>query len=107
VLRELSGWDGVVSSALLEVEALRACARYDNERVERARVGLQGVSLVPLDGAVLRLAANLPPPGLRSLDALHLATALSLEADLGVMVVYDRRLADAASGAGVAVAAPT
>jgi len=55
---------------------------------------------------VLETAATLEPPGLRTLDAIHLASALSLGTDLGAMVVYDERLATAAESNGVAVVAP-
>jgi predicted nucleic acid-binding protein len=106
-LREqLDAWDGLVSSALLRVEALRACARYGPERTARATAGLGAVTLIPLDDRVLGGAAALEPPALRSLDAIHLATALSLGDDLGAMFVYDERLAEAAREVGVCVAAP-
>jgi predicted nucleic acid-binding protein len=51
-------------------------------------------------------AVFIEPPSIPSLDAIHLATALSLEPDLSGMVVYDRRLADAARNAGLTVFAP-
>jgi uncharacterized protein len=88
------------------VEVLRATARYGPEEVARAAAALNGVVLVPLDDAVLYVAARLEPPTLRSLDAIHLATALSLGPDLGAMFVYDERLAAAARDAGLRVEAP-
>jgi predicted nucleic acid-binding protein len=107
-LREqLDAWDGLVSSALLQVEAFRACARYGLGPSARAAAGLGAVTLIPLDDRVLDAAAVLEPPTLRSLDAIHLATALSLEDDLGAMFVYDERLAQAARAAGLRVEAPT
>jgi predicted nucleic acid-binding protein len=105
--RRLAGWDGITSSALLRVEAVRACRRYGHEEVGRARAGLAGVTLVPLDDAVLRAAASLEPAELRGLDAIHLATALSLGTDLGVMYVYDERLRTAALAAGLKAEAPS
>jgi uncharacterized protein len=106
-LREqLDGWGGLVSSALLRVEALRACARYGPGRTARAAAGLGAVTLIPLDDRVLDGAATLEPPTLRSVDAIHLATALSLGDDLGAMFVYDERLAEAARAVGVCVEAP-
>ena len=104
---ELARWAGAVSSALIRVEATRACARYGAKYVSRAELALARLAIVPVDDAVLRLAAELDPPALRSLDAIHLATALSLGADLGVLVTYDLRLQAAARDAGVNVAAPT
>lgn len=105
--RELERWPARISSALLRVEAERACARYgDGGWVERARVGASSLALLPLDDAVLRAAARLTPPGLRTLDAIHLATALSTGRRLGVLFSYDDRLCEAAQAAGVAVARP-
>lgn len=95
-----------MSSALLGVEAVRACARYGAAYAAQARAGLDGLALLPLDDAVLERAADLDPPDVRSLGAVHLATALSLGEDLGVMVVYDGRLHEAAVAHGLAVRRP-
>jgi predicted nucleic acid-binding protein len=103
---QLAGFEGRVSSALLTVEAVRACSRYGTDEVRRARAGLQGLALVAVDDRILEQAASLEPPELRSLDAIHLATALSLGADLGVMFVYDERLRTAAIAAGLRAEAP-
>ncbi|MBK5219635.1 MAG: type II toxin-antitoxin system VapC family toxin [Thermoleophilia bacterium] len=105
-LAELVEWDGYVSSALLAVEAIRACARYGPEFATQARSWLDGLALLPLDDAVLDVATSLGPAGLRSLDALHLATALSVRDEIGVLITYDRRLADTAEALGLRVAAP-
>jgi predicted nucleic acid-binding protein len=58
---------------LLAVEAIRACARYGDRYERDARRFLESVAMVPLDDDVLDQAVALPPAGLRSLDALHLA----------------------------------
>jgi predicted nucleic acid-binding protein len=103
---ELQQWDGAVSSALLAVEAVRACARYGPAYAEQARMGLPTVALLPLDDDVLAAAAALEPSSLRSLDALHLATALSVREDVGAVLAYDGRLLEAAASAGLATASP-
>lgn len=102
----LSGFDAAVSSALLRVEATRACSRYGPTFVETATAGLASVALLPLDDLVLAAAATLDPPSLRSLDALHLASALSLGSDLGAIFTYDARMVDAARHYGVTVLSP-
>lgn len=107
LLAELAEWDGYVSSALLGVEAIRACGRYEGEYAAEARTFLEGVSLLPLDDAVLSEAASIDPSELRSLDALHLATALSVRDEIGVFVTYDERLGEAAASHGLAVAKPS
>jgi predicted nucleic acid-binding protein len=106
MLAELAKWEGYVSSALLGVEAIRACGRYGGGYAADARRFLEGVALIPLGDSVLDHAASLDPTGLRSLDALHLATALSIHADVGAFVTYDRDLADAATEQGLAVLSP-
>lgn len=103
---ELAEWDGYVSSALLGVEAIRACARYGDEYAQDARAWLEGVALLPLDDVVLDAATSLSPAGLPSLDALHLATALGVREEIGVFVTYDERLRAAAEDHGLSVVQP-
>jgi predicted nucleic acid-binding protein len=55
------------------------------------------------DEAIIELAASRADPGLRALDATHVASALSLGDDLGAMVTFDRRQRAAAAAAGLAV----
>jgi uncharacterized protein len=106
LLGELAKWDGYVSSALLGVEAIRACGRYGEEYAVVARAFLGDLALLPIDDGVLDAATTLKPAGLRNLDALHLATALSVREEIGVLVTYDRRLAQAAQDSDLPVATP-
>lgn len=103
---EMSAWDGYVSSALLGVEAVRACSRHTGGYAENARAWLWDVALLPLGDALLDAATSLEPPPLRSLDAIHLATALSVRDELGAFFTYDERLAEAAERHGLPVASP-
>ena len=75
-------------------------------RVERAEEVLRSVALIDVDGAAVWRAGELEPRELRSLDAIHLATAIDLAADLEGLVTYDMRLAAAARTAGLAVLTP-
>lgn len=95
----------VISSALAWAEVIRAVRRARG-RLDRARQVLRGIALVPIDDAILRGAADLSPAGLRTLDAIHVATALTLAEDVTTLVTYDRRLAEAATDAGITVSAP-
>ncbi len=106
LLAELAEWDGYVSSALLGVEAIRACERYGVGYAEDARTFIVDLALLPLDDAVLEAAASLTPTRMRSLDALHLATALSIKDDIGAFFTYDERLAEAATCHGLSVVQP-
>lgn len=73
---------------------------------QHARDVLARIHLLRLDDAMRAAATVIEPPTLRTLDSLHLATALSLGAELAGLVVYDRRLAGAARRAGLTVWAP-
>lgn len=96
-----------VSSDLSTIELLRTCQRIDESLVDDARRLLNGVDLVPIDHAIVEQAAILTPLELRSLDAIHLASAVSLIEDLTEFVAYDLRLCSAAAQAGLPVVSPT
>jgi len=70
------------------------------------RAALARLYLAPLTVPLLDTAGRLDPPLLRTLDAVHLATALSLTARLGTVVTYDRRMTEAAQHLGLPVASP-
>jgi predicted nucleic acid-binding protein len=95
----------LVSSEILEVEALRATRRGGGE-IATARIQLAAVRLLPLSGAIRARACVLDPPAVRSLDAIHLATALSLGARLSGLYTYDERMLLAAREAGLDAHAP-
>lgn len=103
---EMAEWGGYVSSALLGLEAIRACARHSEAHARDARDWLIDVSLLPIDERLLHLATSLQPAGLRSLDAIHLATAISVRDDIGAFFTYDDRLAAGAKNHGLNVLAP-
>lgn len=94
------------SSDLLYVEALRAARRHSIDALREARRRLDVLTLVRLTPDVCERAADLDPAILRSLDALHLATALTIADELQGLATYDDRLADAAALHGVATVAP-
>ena len=95
-----------VSSQLLRIELLRAVARAAPDRTERAREVLNGFALLRIDDQIVEAAASLHPPILRTLDAIHLATAQTLREHVTGFVAYDRRVAEAATGLGLNVVAP-
>lgn len=94
------------ASALVRTELRRAVLRAAPEHLEAVSRVLAGLALVPLDDALLDLAGTLVPVGLRSLDALHVASALRL-APLTAVVTYDTRMQEAARSAGLRVVAPS
>lgn len=95
-----------ISCGLARTEVPRA-VRHLGSRVEnRAQRLLRRVDLIRLDDALLDAAAGLDPRILRSLDAIHLAAAQLVSADLDAIVTYDRRMTEAAKSLGFVVEAP-
>jgi predicted nucleic acid-binding protein len=98
------GW---ISSVVLEVESFRALARHSPDAITRLHPVLDLINLVDLDPGIRMLALTVTPSTIRSLDAIHLATALRIREQLTSFVTYDKRLADAATIAGLTVDMPT
>ncbi|MGH3852090.1 MAG: type II toxin-antitoxin system VapC family toxin [Pseudonocardiaceae bacterium] len=95
--------DDLLSSMLLETELRRLAVRVELPQAAVTQL-LERFDLVESDRTLYREAGLLPGRHLRGLDALHLAAALRVGAD--VMVTYDHRQADAANTAGLPVLAP-
>lgn len=95
----------LVASELLEVEVMRATQRGGGD-LALARAQLEGVRLLPLSAGIRGRASELTPISIRSLDAIHIATALELGERLDGMYTYDERMAAAARDAGLEVRAP-
>lgn len=98
-----TGW---VSSVLAEIETYRALARHAPAALPRLPAILDQIDLVDLTPSIRARARSVRPVTVRSLDAIHLATALHLRDQLIAFVAYDSRLADAAQAARLPVAAP-
>ncbi len=101
----LEGVARVVASEILEVEVLRASRRVGGD-TRAARAQLAAVRLMPLTDEIRKLAGELEPPSIRSLDAIHVASALNLRERLNGIFTYDERMAAAAHDAGLDVYAP-
>ena len=95
-----------VSCALARVEVVRSVMPHGPGAAARARQVLEATSLLALDDALLDAAGALEAPGLRSLDAIHLAAARAVQ-PLRALVTYDRRLAEAAASLGLEPVAPS
>jgi len=95
-----------VSSDLARVEVPRAVLRRQPAALPQAQQVIARLLKLRMSRAVLSEAAALHPAQLRSLDAIHIASALRLGARLTSMVCYDERLGEAARTAGLAVDAP-
>jgi predicted nucleic acid-binding protein len=95
-----------VSSALLRAESLRAVRHLGPDALATVREGLRRVDLIGIDDRILDAAGTLEPQVLRTLDAIHLATAMAVGDDLEAIVTYDERMIDAARLMGLSTASP-
>ena len=96
----------LVSSALIRTEARRALLRNDPAALPHLPAVLAVIAEVPVTDAILDRAAHLTDPALRTLDAIHLASAEAIP-DITAMLAYDKRLTEAARAMGLAVASPS
>lgn len=95
------------TSRVSVVEVHRAMTRAGEDPELEGMVAVwDRVVFIELDASVADAAARIGPPTLRSLDVVHVASALALADDLESFVTYDSRLADAAREAGLTVVAP-
>jgi predicted nucleic acid-binding protein len=109
---EVARWGRFVTSEIAAIELLRAVARARAEGragVADGRMVLEflaALSIVPMTEEVRAVAAALEPVQLRTLDAIHLASADTLGDDLAGVLTYDRRMAGAARAMDIDVIAP-
>jgi len=96
----------LVSSALARTEVLRALLLEGEEGVARGRAVLGRIELIRVNDRLLTAAGLLQTPDVRSLDAIHLATAQELGSDLSQVISYDERMVEAAKGLGLKTASP-
>lgn len=93
----LADWPVQVASELIRVEAICTARRLGGEdALQRASAALERINLIPLSPEIIELATDAHNPPLRAMDAIHLATALTMREDLGAMFVYDTDLHAAA-----------
>ena len=97
----------IVSSDLLRTELLRTIRRHVPAQLSQGRALLESITLIALSRNVYESAAMLGPPVLRSLDALHLASAVDVGGDeLTAIITYDLRMIEAARAMSIAVVSP-
>jgi predicted nucleic acid-binding protein len=97
----------MVSSELAKVEVVRASRRLDTAVVAAARALVSQLDLIPLSGGLIEEATDVGESLLRTLDAIHLASALSIRNELTAFVAYDSRLLTAAEAAGIEATSPS
>lgn len=93
----LADWPVQVASELIRVEAICTARRLGDEDVlARANEAVERINLIPISSEIIELATGAHTPPLRAMDAIHLATALTMRKDLGAFFAYDSDLSAAA-----------
>ncbi len=93
----LGDWPVQVASELIRVEATCTARRLGGEDVlRRANEAIERINLIPISPEIIGLATGAHTPPLRAMDAIHLATALTMREDLGAFFAYDSDLSTAA-----------
>jgi predicted nucleic acid-binding protein len=94
-----------VSSLLAAVELTRVARRLGPHAVPLAQRVLAGLDLLAMD-PIAQAAMQIGSNALRSLDAIHLATAASITAELGVLITYDHRMLGDGQSIGLPMLSP-
>jgi predicted nucleic acid-binding protein len=103
----LRDWPVQVASELIRVEAICTARRLGDEDVlKRANEALERINLIPISPEIIELATAAHTPPLQAMDAIHLATALTMREDLGAIFVYDNDLHAAAQAHNLNPLAP-
>jgi len=97
----------IKSSVLTRVEVIRVLYKIAPEKIDRAQIILARIDLTPLNPAILSMAENFAPAiTLKSLDALHVATAIFLDKSVEGVITYDKAIIKNAKELGIKVASP-
>ena len=97
----------IKSSVLTRVEIIRVLHKIAPEKIDRAQIILAGIDLTPLNPAILSMAENFAPSiTLKSLDALHIATAIFLDKSVEGVITYDKAMIKNAKELRIKVASP-
>jgi predicted nucleic acid-binding protein len=103
----LTDWPVQVASELIRVEAICTARRLGGQDVlQRASDALERINLIPISPEIIELATAAHTPPLQAMDAIHLATALTMREDLGAIFVYDNDLHAAAQAHNLNPLAP-
>lgn len=106
LIATLGRWVGQTTSVVGRIELLRAAGRDGAPALTRARAVAANLSLIELGDDIRAAAEGLGPPELRTLDAIHIASAQTLGDRLGTFIAYDERLLAAAAGMGIPTLSP-
>jgi uncharacterized protein len=105
-LFDFIGDDEIFSSLLARTELIRAVARKHERLIEPAEELLSDISYVAVNRVITGAAAWVQPWTLRSLDAIHVSSAVRMRGGLRAVVTYDQRMIDIGRSAGMDVVSP-
>jgi uncharacterized protein len=105
-LRVFVGDREMATSQISRVELIRAVARNQPDAVDAAQDLFGDLTIIALSRVITSRAGWVPPPALRSLDALHVASATTMRDSLDALVTYDGRMIEAGRLAGLRVRSP-
>lgn len=97
----------LATSELTHTELMRTVRRFAPDRATASRKILGQVIALSATKSIFESAANIEPKSLKSLDAVHVTTALSLGDELEGVITYDQQMAGAVEGYGFPVIAPS
>lgn len=103
--QELRRWPDRASSLLASIEVTRTARRLGGHAPALAARVVDGLRLLAID-PIVPAAAQIGGTTLRSLDAIHLATALSISGELGALITYDNRMISDGQAIGLPVLSP-
>jgi predicted nucleic acid-binding protein len=105
-LLDFVGDDEIISSLLARTELIRAVARKHERLIESAEELLSDISYVAVNRVITGAAAWVQPWALRSLDAIHVSSAVRMRGGLRALVTYDQRMVTIGRSAGMDVVSP-
>lgn len=106
LVEHVRGVERVITSELAKAELVRAVSRVEPERLPLVTELFTRVDVIPVSSNILTASGHLQPAGLRTLDAIHLASALLLRDELDAFVSYDERQIETAIALGFPVVSP-
>jgi uncharacterized protein len=98
---------GLIASRISRIEVTRTIIRYEPDLLDATYDVLADIQMVPVEDAIITIAENLPQfIDLRSLDSLHIASALSIKNVLEGVITYDKEMVKAAVALGFKTLSP-
>ena len=97
----------IITSRIARVEVARTIAQHEPDLLDLAYDVLSDIQMIAVEDSIISIAENLPVfTQLRSLDAIHVASATAMKSIVQGIITYDKQMGEAASALGFAVSSP-